>query len=143
VWFRCVSYGLFLRRTLVRRTGGFDPLLGLGAHWGSGEELDYVLRALRMGARVWYEHGLFVVHPRRPARAWLAGRAFRYGRGIGRVLRKHRLPFAFCAYMAARPLAGALASVLHLRPGAAICFSAGAAGRIVGLLRPGPLDAME
>ncbi len=102
-----------------------------------------MIRALRAGARIWYEPSLYVIHPRREPGVRLVGRSYRYGKGIGRVLRKHRYPVTFSLYMAARPLAGAAGSLLLLRPGAALYYLAGAAGRFAGLLRPGPLEPEE
>ncbi|MDR5709090.1 MAG: WecB/TagA/CpsF family glycosyltransferase, partial [Armatimonadota bacterium] len=123
--------------------GKFDELLGVEAPWGSGEELDYVLRALRLGARIWYEPGLYVIHPRREPGLRLIRRAYRYGKGIGRVLRKHRYSIVFSLYMIARPFGGAVGSLLLLRPGSAVYYLAGAAGRLVGLIQPGPLEEVD
>jgi len=143
VWFRCVAYGLFVRKRVVEKVGLFDEHLGVGSAWGSGEELDYVLRALQFGARIWYEPSLYVIHPRREPNLALAGRLYRYGKGIGRVLRKHRCPILFSLYMLARPLGGAVGSIVLLRPGATLSYVAGAAGRLWGWLRPGPLGEAE
>ncbi len=51
VWNLVASAGVFLKRPLIERVGPFDERLGLGAgeHWSSGEETDYVIRALRVG----------------------------------------------------------------------------------------------
>ena len=67
LWNRVISFTIFLRRALVERVGTFDERLGLGSGtlWSSGEEIEYVLRALRSGARVEYDPGLTVTHPRK------------------------------------------------------------------------------
>jgi len=40
---------LALRKDLIAKTGKFDDLLGAGTEWPSGEELDYVFRAIELG----------------------------------------------------------------------------------------------
>ncbi|MEZ4503369.1 MAG: glycosyltransferase family A protein [Dehalococcoidia bacterium] len=113
---RHISYGLFLRRDIVERTGAFDESLGVGAStvWGAGEETDFLLRALALGARVRYEPSLTAFHPAkddaRGARDDIEAHRRRleaYGRGMGRVLRRH-LPAWRAGWWIARP---ALASV--------------------------------
>jgi glycosyltransferase involved in cell wall biosynthesis len=54
LWNRAISYTIFLRRELVERVGAFDEQLGLGSGrpWSSGEEIDYLVRALRSGAHI-------------------------------------------------------------------------------------------
>ncbi|MGI5864876.1 MAG: glycosyltransferase family 2 protein, partial [Myxococcales bacterium] len=51
VWRRAISFSVFLRAKVARTIGGFDETLGVGAGtpWGSGEETDYLLRALEAG----------------------------------------------------------------------------------------------
>jgi glycosyltransferase involved in cell wall biosynthesis len=90
---RHVSYGLFLRSALVQRTGRFDESLGVGAAtpWGAGEETDFLMRAIALGGRVRYDPTLTVRHPSKEAADHEARRRRleAYGRGMGRVLRRH------------------------------------------------------
>jgi hypothetical protein len=140
VWWRVVSTTLFLRRTAIERVGPFDETLGAGADtpWGSSEELDYVLRALAAGCRLYYEPTLVVVHPQHPpAEAPEApARAFRYGAGVGRVLRKHRVPRWWAAYLVVRPLGGVVLSAVHGRPAGVRYYWAGFRGRVAGWRAP-------
>ena len=57
LWNRGISFAIFLRRALVERVGDFDERLGLGSPepWASGEEIDYLIRAVRAGARIAYD----------------------------------------------------------------------------------------
>jgi glycosyltransferase involved in cell wall biosynthesis len=114
VWRRCNSNALFLSRAAVGRVGGFDETLGLGSGtpWGSAEDVDYPLRMLAAGLTLKYDPTLLVHHPRTTPRfdSASAARAESYGRGMGRVLRKHRYPWWFVLYQGARPLGGALIS---------------------------------
>lgn len=46
---------LFLRTTWLARVGAFNTAMGPTGHdLGGAEDLDWVLRALRLGARLWY-----------------------------------------------------------------------------------------
>jgi glycosyltransferase involved in cell wall biosynthesis len=115
VWRRGISFTIFLRRNVVRKVGLFDESLGAGAgtRWGSGEETDYLIRAIDSGFRLWFEPTLQVYHPQ-PTPSYGAStlhRARSYGRGMGHVLRKHRYPLWDVAYHCLRPLGGATLSI--------------------------------
>jgi glycosyltransferase involved in cell wall biosynthesis len=135
LWNRAISYTIFLRRSVVERVGPFDERLGLGAGtlWSSGEEIDYLVRALDGGARIEYDPDLVVVHEReaRPARAVGA----RDGASIGYLLRKHRYPLRTVATMLARPAAGAALGVLRNDRTRAGFHAATLRGRLLGYRR--------
>jgi glycosyltransferase involved in cell wall biosynthesis len=119
VWTRAISCAIFLRRAVVERVGPFDETLGLGSGtaYGSGEETDYVIRALRAGFRIEFVTDVVVRHPNPEEhidRATLR-KTYRYGCGMGRVLTKHRYPLWFKARALARPLGGAMLSLSSLR----------------------------
>ncbi|MDR7423243.1 MAG: glycosyltransferase family 2 protein [Armatimonadota bacterium] len=136
-WWRAVSFTLFIRWRVVERVGHFDETLGVGAQspWGSSEEMDYILRALDAGCRIVYSPSLVVghAHPveRRDDKA--IARAYRYGMGVGRVLRVRQLPAWFRVFMAARPAAGVPLSLLRGRPDDARYHWASFRGRVQGL----------
>jgi glycosyltransferase involved in cell wall biosynthesis len=137
VWATAVSVGIFLRRKVVDRVGYFDETLGAGAGtpFGSGEEADYVIRAIRAGFGIHYLPQLVVHHPNPQARADAPtlSKTYAYGRGMGRVLRKHGYPAWYKARAVVRPLGGALLSLAHLAlPEAALRLSRGR-GRLRGL----------
>lgn len=104
------SSTLFLHRTLITRVGAFDETLGVGSGtpFGAGEENDYVLRALELGAHIDYCPDLSVVQAdwreHLPEEAMLR-KVRAYNRGLGRVLRKHGR-HAEAAYWIARSFAG-------------------------------------
>lgn len=114
VWNLVASAGLFLRRPLVERVGPFDERLGLGSdeHWSSGEETDYVIRALDSGAHIEYEPSLVVRH-RLAASSGVAlrRRGLREGASVGYLLRKHSYPPRTLARMAIRPVGGIAVSL--------------------------------
>jgi glycosyltransferase involved in cell wall biosynthesis len=104
VWNRAISFTIFLRRELVERVGAFDERLGLPS--SSGEEIDYLIRALDTGARIEYDPTLVVMHPGKEIDLTAVGA--RDGASIGYMLRKHRYPPRVVARMLMRPALGVL-----------------------------------
>jgi glycosyltransferase involved in cell wall biosynthesis len=95
-WRRSISYAIFLRAQVIRTIGGFNETLGVGSGtpWGSGEDNDLVLRALKAGFTILYKPDLCVHHPRLYPNADEAGRKKRYGYalGDGKLLQQHPMP---------------------------------------------------
>jgi glycosyltransferase involved in cell wall biosynthesis len=120
LWNRAISFTIFLRRTVVERVGTFDERLGLPS--SSGEEIDYLIRALDAGMQIEYDPSLVVAHPRKHVDV-----ATRDGESIGYLLRKHAYPKRVVARMLVRPAGGA---VLH--PRRARFHLATLRGRLVG-----------
>lgn len=137
VWARSIEYTTFLRRESI---GGvwFDKSLGVGAGtaWGSAEGTDYLLRLLNQGAALYYNPDLVVVHASfvPPYATMAARRAYSYGCGMGRVLRKHRYPLWSRMKYLVRPLGGMVLSLIRWRlPEAKYRWST-FRGRLEGLL---------
>ena len=131
LWNRANAATIFLRRDLVERIGDFDERLGLGSgeSWSSGEETDYLIRAVRAGARIEYDPGLVVVHDVRPDDA-LVGR--RDGASVGYLLRKHRYPPRVLARMFVRPVGGIAKALVDRDVPRARYYLASVTGRIRG-----------
>jgi glycosyltransferase involved in cell wall biosynthesis len=95
VWTRSIEATMFLRGKSARRVR-FDEALGKGSGtaWESGEGTDYLLQLLVGGASLYYDPSLNVIHPQSvpPYDAKAMRRAYEYGCGRGRVLRKHGYP---------------------------------------------------
>lgn len=110
LWNRAISFALFLRAAVVRNAGEFDEQLGLGSGraWSSGEETEYLVRAVSRGARIDYDPTLTVVHDEKPPRESLGARE---GASVGYILRKHHYPARVVATMFGRPLGGALVAL--------------------------------
>jgi glycosyltransferase involved in cell wall biosynthesis len=138
VWQRATSITLFLRRGVIEAVGDFDETLGIGAgtFWGGGEDIDYALRAVEAGFKVYYRPDVLVFHPSPPVPDYstLADRAFRYGAGIGRVWRKHCYPLWLVAYYLLRPAGGTILSLVHGRKSKAYYHFSGFRGRLTGWL---------
>ncbi len=113
LWNRAISYTIFLRGSLVARLGAFDERLGLGAAepWSSGEEIDYLVRAIRLGARIEYDPSLVVHHD---VRVDDLATGYRDGASVGYLLRKHAYPTRVVARMLVRPVGGAVLAALRL-----------------------------
>ena len=112
VWNRAISFAIFLRRDVVERVGAFDERLGLGSRQAtaSGEETDFVIRAVRSGSRIEYDPTLVVLHEVRPDDSRIG---YRDGASVGYLLRKHSYGARTVARMLVRPLGGALVSLLR------------------------------
>jgi glycosyltransferase involved in cell wall biosynthesis len=113
LWNRAISFTIFLRASLVEQVGSFDEELGLGAGtpWSSGEEIDYLARAVEAGARIEYEPTLVVVHEDKQHDPQAVGA--RDGASVGYLLRKHRYPTTSVARMLIRPIGGVVLALLR------------------------------
>ena len=129
LWNRAIAYTIFLRREVVERVGQFDEGLGLGSPdlWSSGEEIDYLIRAIRGGARITYDPSLTVHHEEGSRDI-----AFRDGATIGYLLQKHRYPLRTVARMLVRPAGGTVVSLARLDRTRARFHAATLRGRLRG-----------
>jgi len=137
LWNRVISFTLFLRRGLVARVGPFDERLGLGSGstWSSGEEVEYVVRALCAGARIEYDPALVVTHPlKRYAPEELRAVGLRDGASVGWILRRHGYGARTTARMMLRPLGGIGTSLAHRDLTRASFHAATLRGRVQGYL---------
>ncbi len=132
LWNRAISFAIFLRASVVEQVGAFDEQLGLGSgtSWSSGEEIDYLVRAVDAGTRIEYDPALVVVHEREthPARAVGA----RDGASMGYLLRKHGYPLRTVATMLVRPAGGALVALARRDPRRARFHLSTLRGRLIG-----------
>lgn len=131
-----ISFTIFLRRKVVDDVGGFDEALGVGSGtlWGSGEETDFLLRALQYG-QFEYFPSLKIFHPEKVVGdAESLNRAFLYGAGLGRVLRKHHFNYMTSCYFLGRPMVGALVYLVRGNTRLSKFHLRSALGRIRGYL---------
>jgi glycosyltransferase involved in cell wall biosynthesis len=138
VWFRGISYTMFLRTPLVRRVGEFDERLGLGSGRpsSSGEETDYLVRAVRSGATIVYVPTIAVEHTAYEYDdATLAAIGLRDGASLGYILRKHGFPASEVTVRLARPAGGSLLSLLRGDLRSARFHAATLRGRVIGYTR--------
>ncbi len=138
VWRRGISYTIFLRATVIRAVGPFDESLGVGSWNGklSGEETDYLIRAIESGFRIYYRADLRIFHPD-PVSTYdsaLIRKSYGYSIGCGYVLRKHNYSFffVFCHWL--RALGGAVVSLLSFNFPKSRYHFAVLTGRVLGWL---------
>jgi glycosyltransferase involved in cell wall biosynthesis len=131
LWNRANAATIFLRRDLVGRVGAFDERLGLGSGepWSSGEETDYLIRAVKTGARIEYDPALVVQHEMRHDDARIG---LRDGASVGYLLRKHGYRARMVARMLMRPIGGALVALGRRDWPRARYYAATLRGRIRG-----------
>jgi GT2 family glycosyltransferase len=135
LWNRAISFTIFLRAPCVAGVGRFDEHLGLGAAspWTSGEEIDYLVRALDAGARIEYDPTFVVTHAdTRASPAALRSLGKRDGASVGYILRKHGYPKRIVGRMLIRPIAGALVALARRDPARAGFHLSTLQGRLLG-----------
>lgn len=136
----CISFTLFIRRSPMTTDVRFDEELGVGAktRYGSGEESDYVLKLLNLGARGTFFWDLTVHHPRPELRSDTDGykRAGSYGYGMGRVLRTHGYSVFTLGHVLLRPLGGIVVSLCKRDGSRAIQYWLSFRARLAGYFFP-------
>ena len=95
-WTCANSSGIFLKREVLLKNGGFRKDLGIGANgpFQSGEDTEIILRLLKEHCRLYYTAQITIIHP--PV-MWITDwqRAFSYGCGGGFVSAQYHYPFWF------------------------------------------------
>ena len=115
-----------------------DEQLGLGSEqpWASGEETDYLIRALDTGVRIEYDPELVVLHDEKTfAPTALQSAGAREGASIGYLLRKHRYSAGTVGKMFVRPLGGAAVALARRDPARARFHLSTLRGRVAGYRR--------
>ena len=134
VWTTICGFAMWIRTERAREVGGFDPAIGPGTQWGSGEEPDFALRLLRKGYRGYYDVSLGILHPDKHLTPHAIARAFHYGAGMGRVLRKHSIAAWITLPYFIRPIGGMLLSLLRRRMSHARYYWGTFRGRLFGYM---------
>lgn len=118
-WRRAISYAIFVRSKVLEKVRGFDATLGVGAGspWGSGEDNDFVLRALKAGFHIQYERRIQVIHPNlfRGFDAKTFRKRYSYALGDGKLLQKHPMPLWWQLLFFSIPLVRASLASLRLK----------------------------
>ena len=120
----------------MERVGRFDESLGLGAGtpWSSGEEIDFLIRAVDAGGRIEYDPALVVWHEEKDFdAASLEAVGRRDGASVGYLLRRHGYGLGTKARMLVRPAGGALLALARRDRARAGFHAATLRGRLLGL----------
>lgn len=139
VW-RChhSSNALFFRRRLTDQVGQFNVELGTGAgtKWGSGEETEYLCRALASRFRILYKPTLIVHHPQVIASfdSEAMKRARPYAMGMGRVMREHASFWNFSRSLA-WPAANVMRALVTAQPAKARYYMISLLSRLQGWMQ--------
>lgn len=124
----------------------FDEKLGIGASFGSAEEMDYVYRLLKRDYRgFYYPEKIIVYHPLKGvnfAKFQDIKRAFSYSMGMGAFFKKHLIKDKnFCLVPSLlrlffiRPIGGMLLGLLRLNLGIFLYYKNVFIGRWKGLIK--------
>ena len=112
IWTTQIEWMVFFRKAVLEKTAGYDESLGVGAEtpWGAYEGPDLLLRALQVGARIYYDPELIGHHRELPITkpdADLVRKCRSYARGMGFVMNKHSFRAHVAAKWVLRPLLNA------------------------------------
>jgi glycosyltransferase involved in cell wall biosynthesis len=136
VWRKAISFTIFLRRQVVDAVGEFDTTLGIGSFFGSGEETDYLLRALDAGFAIYFDPAIRVGHPN-PISEFnekTYSRARSYGRGMGRTMLIHHYGPVFVVARLIKPAVTGIILMCLGRFGSGKFHAMTAVGRFEGIL---------
>jgi glycosyltransferase involved in cell wall biosynthesis len=135
---RCViAWNMFLRSQTARSAGFFREEMGPGAAspYQSGEDLEYPLRVLDRGFRLWYAPQFKIYHPDLRFRKKRARLKYQYAQGVGRAWRIHGFSWTFClTEVGFRALGRAVLDFCSLQPSQSLDALIRAAGELRGYL---------
>lgn len=98
VWLKGISYTMFFKRDVINQVGFFDEMLGVGSgtQYGSGEETDYLIRALEKNFILCNTNEVLIYHPKENFnKKNLYKKAYSYSKGRMFVLKKHNYSMWF------------------------------------------------
>jgi GT2 family glycosyltransferase len=100
------SWCIFFRSAVIKKIGGFEPTLGLGAPtpWQSGEETEYCLRLMAAGYTIHRANSLYVFHDAQSLVTPDLPKIKAYGVGRMYLLHKKHFPLWFKLANIAYPL---------------------------------------
>jgi glycosyltransferase involved in cell wall biosynthesis len=137
-WRKSTAVSVFFTREATRKAGGFDEGLGPGAGtiYRGAEDVQYVIRVLKAGCRVFYSPRILVYHenPTAGYGPLVAQRGYFYGCGFGHVLRQEGYPMWVMAMPLIRPLGGVILSLVTGRFQKGLFHLANFRGRLRGWL---------
>src|ERR1035438_5948609 len=111
VWYCAAgAFAAFMRVRVVNAVGFFNEEIGPGtpSKYQSGEDIDYFIRPLALGFRMWHEPSLTVYHPDVQSVERLRKRVYGYALGVGYLLRVHGYSSWYFSKILGRSLGGAV-----------------------------------
>jgi glycosyltransferase involved in cell wall biosynthesis len=98
IWFKCISATIFLEKKVFEKVGYFDEDLGVGSgtKYSSGEETDYLLRAIANGFDIKYIEDIKIFHEEfNIDSSDLSKKAYDYSYGRMHVIKRHNYGLMF------------------------------------------------
>jgi GT2 family glycosyltransferase len=125
---------IFLRRRVYEKIGFFSAWMGVGGgtDFESGEETDYLLRALSAGFKMWFEPSIHVFHIELRTPQRLANSNYRYAVGGGGLMRRHGYSVFKLAASVCRASGGAAFAALRGDMTSAPMYLRRAKGLVIG-----------
>jgi hypothetical protein len=141
IWVRGISPAGFVRRSVADVIGTFNEEIGIGAAtpYQSGEDVDYFIRPLKFGWRIWYDPSITVHHPSFHSLDRITERSYSYALGGGYTLRVHRYPIRWLISILIRSAGGAVLNFFRGKLALAKSYLWRAAGLLRGYFF-GPRD---
>lgn len=119
VWYNSISITIFMKRKVIDKIKLMDENLGVGADtvYQSGEETDYLLRAMENNFKIRFYPQIKVCHPdkRLDLSERMIRRNYFYGCGAGYVLRKHNAPISQKLNFLIRQIGGGIVAALGFK----------------------------
>lgn len=141
VWHCAGAVTAFMREGATKTVGFFNESFGPGtpSRYQSGEDMDYFIRLIERGSRVWYEPSVTVYHPELQTRERLQRTSYSYALGIGYVLRVHKYSQWYLSKLLMRSMGGVLLSLCKADGRLARAYILRALGQLKGYVL-GPRD---
>lgn len=139
IWKRVNSNSIFIRSEVIINQIQFDTNLGIGAGtpWGSAEEIDFILKILDTGGKIFYKPDIMVYHrdafPLKDDEAAIE-KAYSYACGMGYVLSKHKYSLFLIMYYLMKPLINTIRAEIKKDHYRAKFMWVMFKGRIIGLI---------
>jgi len=128
-----IAFAQFYTAPMIREIGGFDLDFGIGGRWGSAEDTDFPIRALKKGIHILFNPDIKVFHPLVVQEAMSLEKVRKYAEGFGALCRKQNLYGEFF-FKFFKQLAGFfLFSFIFKFKRAAVCWTI-LSGRTIGFL---------
>jgi len=110
VWHCATAITAFLRMAVTKAVGFYDETIGPGTRskYRSGEDIDYLIRAIVLGFQAWYEPSLTVYHREFRRIGNLRRVSYGYSLGVGYLLRVHGYSWHYFGKVLFRSLGGAV-----------------------------------
>lgn len=136
IWGGAISVTIFLKKGLIDKIKYFDENIGAGSPYGfgSGEETDYIYRAITQKANIYHFTHILVYHPDLVTNIDEKSihKAFLYGKGMGYVMKKNNVSVFEVIYYFLRPCIGMILAAVQGSLLLARFRCATVKGRIVG-----------